>query len=154
MITDADLQDVDAEHWVDVCVSLCTREDLTLDWLTAVDRGDGLQVLAHLVDPTQRRYVIVRTQVPAETPRIGSLTGHLPGADWHERETAEMFGITFEGGSTAALLLRTQVSSPPLRKSSPLTERVTTPWPGQEEKSRRRPKLPPGVRPEWVPDNE
>jgi len=55
------------------------------------------------------------------------------GAEWHERETAEMFGVTFGDGSTAALLLPSGFEGAPLRKDFLLTSRLVTEWPGLVE---------------------
>jgi NADH-quinone oxidoreductase subunit C len=54
-----------------------------------------------------------------------------PGADWHERETWEMFGITFEGHPAIRhLYLPNDFEGHPLRKDFPLLSRVVKPWPG------------------------
>jgi NADH-quinone oxidoreductase subunit C len=52
---------------------------------------------------------------------IASATGLWPTADWHERETAEMFGITFENHpDPRKLLLPDGWEVFPLRKDFPL----------------------------------
>ena len=79
----------------------------------------------------------------------------LAAAAWHERETAEMFGVVFDGHpDPRPLLLRTASQRPPLRKAASLRERVTTPYPGAQEAGARtrRPQLPPGVRADWLGD--
>lgn len=156
MIRDEQIVDVSAGEWVRECVAHRDRGLCAVDWLTAVDAGDHLLVLAHLVEPGTGNEAIVRTTVGASEPRVESLVEFFPSADWHERETAEMFGIDFMGReSTPALLLRAEATTPPLRRGSPLTERVNTTWPGEEEsKSRRRRKLSPGVREEWMISDE
>jgi NADH-quinone oxidoreductase subunit C len=54
-----------------------------------------------------------------------------PGADWHERECWEMFGITFEGHPAIRhLYLPDQFEGHPLRKDFPLLSRSVKPWPG------------------------
>lgn len=156
MIRDEQIVDVSASEWVGACLDQRERGLCAVDWLTAVDAGETLLVLVHLVEPGTGNEVIVRTAVGASEPRVESLVEFFPSADWHERETTEMFGIDFMGReSTPALLLRAEATTPPLRRDSPLTERVNTAWPGEEEsKSRRRRKLPPGVREEWVVSDE
>ena len=53
------------------------------------------------------------------------------GADWHERECWEMFGITFEGHPALRhLYLPSEFEGNPLRKDFPLLSRVVKPWPG------------------------
>jgi NADH-quinone oxidoreductase subunit C len=53
------------------------------------------------------------------------------GADWHERETWEMFGITFSGHPNLVhIYLPTEFEGFPLRKDFPLLSRMVKPWPG------------------------
>jgi NADH:ubiquinone oxidoreductase subunit C len=53
--------------------------------------------------------------IPIKSARIPSIVSNLPGADFYEREIAEMFGITFAGrSSTPPLLLPDEwVQGPP-----------------------------------------
>ena len=41
--------------------------------------------------------VVIRTRVDRTAPVIPTITGLYAGANWHERETHEFFGIKFEG---------------------------------------------------------
>jgi len=41
--------------------------------------------------------VVLKTDVDESDPRAESWVSVYPGADWHERETWEMFGISFDG---------------------------------------------------------
>jgi NADH-quinone oxidoreductase subunit C len=53
------------------------------------------------------------------------------GANWHEREAFEMFGIQFEGHPRLIhLYLPDSFIGNPLRKSFPLLSREVKPWPG------------------------
>ncbi len=62
---------------------------------------------------------------------IGTWTKTYPGADWHEREVHEMFGIHFEDhGDMRNLYLPTDFEGFPLRKDFPLMARLVKPWPG------------------------
>lgn len=147
------------------------------DWLTAVDELDeGFSVVAHLWSVEQRTHVFLRTRVPRDAPVLDSITPVFPGAAWHERETAEMFGVLFEGFDDGTglglrpLLLPDGMDARPLRKDFVLAARVTKPWPGAKEPGEsdadagspsRRKTLPPGVpdptgwgpRP-WTPEPE
>jgi len=54
-----------------------------------------------------------------------------PGAEWHERECWEMFGIAFDGHPALRhLYLPSDFEGHPLRKDFPLLSRVVKPWPG------------------------
>ena len=62
---------------------------------------------------------------------VGTWIDTYPGAAWHERETHEMFGITFIGnGDMRHLYLPTDFEGNPLRKDFPLLARLVKPWPG------------------------
>jgi NADH-quinone oxidoreductase subunit C len=41
--------------------------------------------------------VVIRTRVPRNTPVVPTITDIYAGANWHERETHDFFGIKFEG---------------------------------------------------------
>ncbi|MDI1290758.1 MAG: NADH-quinone oxidoreductase subunit C [bacterium] len=125
-----------------------------LDFLTAVDRVDRLEIVAHALNPDSRERVLASAVVTADDPQIDSLSTLYTGASWHERETSEMFGIVFVGLQDARqLLLRTNLGAPPMRRSAVLAARVALDWPGTAEPggspSRRR-QRPPGVPDEWL----
>jgi NADH-quinone oxidoreductase subunit C len=53
------------------------------------------------------------------------------GANWHEREAHEMFGIGFAGHPDLRnMYLPTGFEGHPLRKDFPLLSRIVKPWPG------------------------
>jgi NADH-quinone oxidoreductase subunit C len=91
--------------------------------------------------------------VPRAEPRLDSLVPVFAGADWHERETHEMFGIEFAGHpGLAPLLLPPGFEGHPLRKDFVLATRVATAWPGEKEPggaTPRRRQRPPGVPEDW-----
>jgi NADH-quinone oxidoreductase subunit C len=41
--------------------------------------------------------VVVRARIPRDNPEISSIAAVYPGANWHERETHDFFGIKFIG---------------------------------------------------------
>ncbi|PKV87229.1 NADH-quinone oxidoreductase subunit C [Streptomyces sp. TLI_146] len=134
------------------------------DWLSAVDEpGTGFRVCAHVVSLEGRRVrrLLVRTTVPHTAPVLASAVDVYAGAAWHERETHEMFGVTFEGHpNLIPLLLPEGFEGHPLRKDFVLAARVAKAWPGAKEPGesehggpKRRQMLPPGVPDpnEWGP---
>ncbi len=147
--------EVPPDAWVQAATT--ARDTLHLaffDWLTAVDEGEaGYAAVAHLWSLTGRYGLLLRTVVPREDARLATLVEVFPGASWHERETFEMFGVTFDGHpNLVKLLLPDEFDGHPLRKDFVLASRVARPWPGAKEPgesdasapSRRR-MLPPGV---------
>ncbi len=154
--------DVPVALWVEALTF--ARDDLAcgyFDWLTAVDElEDGFAIVAHVYSLQERHHLIVRTRVPREAPRLTTATGVYRGANWHERETYEMFGVVFdEHPDLRPLLLPDGFEGHPLRKEFVLAARVAKPWPGAKEPgesghgapSRRR-MLPPGVPQDWGPN--
>ncbi len=124
------------------------------DWLSAVDEpGTGFRVAAHVVALSPVRRLLVRTTVPHAAPVLASAVSVYAGAGWHERETHEMFGVTFEGHpGLDPLLLPEGFEGHPLRKDFVLAARVAKAWPGAKEPGesdhggpKRRQMLPPGV---------
>ncbi|SDS92804.1 NADH-quinone oxidoreductase subunit C [Microlunatus soli] len=121
------------------------------DWLGAVDqigRTDTFAVLVRLIDLSPGGAIRLRTEVPRAAPQLTSIADIFAGAGWHERESAELFAITFTGGDDRRLLLPDDYVGAPLRKDTVLAARAGVDWPGTKEPggapSRRR-MVPPGV---------
>ena len=89
------------------------------------------QLLAHVVDTAARHDVILKADVPDDALTAPTWTGIYAGANWHERETWEMYGITFVGHPDLRhLYLPGEFEGNPLRKDFPLLARIVKPWPG------------------------
>jgi NADH-quinone oxidoreductase subunit C len=110
-----------------------------IDWSNEVEVGDPLEsrvserfeVLVRLSSVENNDAVTLSTDVSKEDPRLASLVDVCGGANWHEREAAEMFGIEFEGHpNLTKLYLPDAFEGFPLRKSFPLLSREVKPWPG------------------------
>ena len=97
----------------------------------AAGSAGRFQVFAH-VQSTRRKWgLTLKTDVDESDPRVASWVAVYPGADWHERECWEMFGIDFDGHpSMRRLFLPAHFEGHPLRKDFPLLARVVKPWPG------------------------
>ena len=107
------------------------------DFLTGVDyrgKGAGYQVVTHLYSTRHEHHVRLRVDCDAEDPRCPTLSDLWAGANWHERETWELFGIVFEGHPhLVKLVLPEQFEGYPLRKDFALMTREAKPWPGAVE---------------------
>ena len=146
---------VNSSGWLGTASDLRHNGFALLEFVTAVDRGERLEVIARVVNPDSKVGQLVSTSIPRAVAAISSWTAVYPGAGWHEREAREMFGIDFVGlADTRALLRRAAMGEPPLLKSSVLVARAVREWPGATEPkddgrrggnpSRRR-QRPPGV---------
>lgn len=119
---------------VDVVASEEEQAAATIE--TGVAGGDTrFQVFARLLDPHEKDLaVIVKADVAdieGQPGSVESIIAVYPGANWHEREIHEMFGIGFEGHPyLEKLYLPTGFEGYPLRKDFPLLARHVKPWPG------------------------
>jgi len=137
---------VAAESWVDAHTTARDELDLVffswlsaIDWANEVAAGDPLreeieeriELISALSDLTDGNMVLLSTELEKASPRAPSLVDVYAGANWHEREAHEMFGIDFEGHPNLIhLYLPDSFVGNPLRKSFPLLSREVKPWPG------------------------
>ena len=102
------------------------------DPLTEPLEEESFEILATVADLTVGRRVTFSTRLGRDRPRIDSLVGVYAGANWHEREAHEMFGIEFTGHPDLThLYLPEGFLGNPLLKSFPLLSREVKPWPGK-----------------------
>jgi NADH-quinone oxidoreductase subunit C len=102
-------------------------------WCGGVDwpDEDKFEVLDHIESIERGVQVTIRCEVPRSNPRLPTAVPVFPGADWHERETWELFGIVFSGHPRLRrLLLADWQEGFPMRKDEVLRPRVEKPWPG------------------------
>ena len=89
------------------------------------------QVFAHVQSTSRHVGLTIKVDVDENNLSIASWTDVYPGADWHERECWEMYGIDFVGHpEIRKLYLPGEFEGYPLRKDFPLLARVVKPWPG------------------------
>ncbi|MBQ29459.1 MAG: hypothetical protein CL434_06590 [Acidimicrobiaceae bacterium] len=107
------------------------EEPVKLDASTGYAGGDTrFQLLMQLHSLDRQLGVILKADL-GEDMTVDTIRDLFPGADWHERETHEMFGIVFQGHPTLQpLYLPTEFEGHPLRKDFPLLARQVKPWPG------------------------
>ena len=136
------------EQWIQTLT--VARDDLDLvsfsflsaiDWsndpavgdpLTETLEEESFEVLCTVGDLSVGRRVTFSTRLGRETPSIASLVDVYAGANWHERECHEMFGIDFVGHPDLShLYLPDSFIGNPLLKSYPLLSREVKPWPGK-----------------------
>ena len=89
------------------------------------------QVFAQVQSTSRHWGITFKTDVDEATMSVPSWVDLYPGADWHERECWEMYGIAFAGHPALRhLYLPADFEGYPLRKDFPLLARVVKPWPG------------------------
>ena len=95
------------------------HEGFSLDTITGVDwmAAGQMEVVYDYFHPTKPLRAVVRTRVPRENPALATISGVFPGANWHERETHDFFGIRFLGHpDLSPFLLPEDATYHPLRK--------------------------------------
>ncbi len=93
--------------------------------------GEFFQVFARFYSTQFAHSVTVKTNLDKMQAQIDTLIPVFGGADWHERELMEMFGIEVVGHpNPVKLYLPDEFEGFPLRKSFKLGARLVKPWPG------------------------
>jgi NADH-quinone oxidoreductase subunit C len=107
-------------------------DDTPTTMTTGVAGGDTrFQVLARLYNVDTHVGITLKADLDDANPEIDSWVEFFRGADWHERETWEMYGFNFVGHpGLRHLYLPSEFEGFPLRKDFPLLAREVKPWPG------------------------
>ncbi|MCL2464825.1 MAG: NADH-quinone oxidoreductase subunit C [Micrococcales bacterium] len=83
--------------------------------------GAELHVVYHLLSITHNRRLRVEVALPETNPHVPSVTRVWPMANYHERETYDMFGVIFDGHpSLTRILMPDDWVGYPQRKDYPL----------------------------------
>jgi NADH-quinone oxidoreductase subunit C len=109
-----------------VMETLFSDERLKFDYLRCqggVDYITELESVYHLYSFTHKHALAVKVRCPAEDTHIPTVSDLWAAANWHERETHEMYGIVFDGHPDLRPLLTEEgMGYYPLLKSHPLAE--------------------------------
>ena len=96
-----------------------------LSTLTGVDRYPSeprFEVVYHLQSISQYRRVRLKVRLPGTNPQLESATAVYRSANWFERETYDLFGITFlNHPNLTRIMLPEDWIGHPLRKDYPVT---------------------------------
>lgn len=95
------------------------RAGFAMDAVTGVDwiAQNEMEVVYDFFHFTKSLRAVVRTRVPRAQPELPTISTVFPGANWHERETHDFFGIRFLGHpNLKPLLLPEDADFHPLRK--------------------------------------
>lgn len=86
--------------------------------------------VAHVGDPGDYWGITLKADIP-DSLDVPTWTNTFAGADWHEREAWEMYGVNFVGHpGLRHIYLPSGFEGNPLRKDFPLIPRMIKPWPG------------------------
>ncbi len=115
-------------HIVDVCAALKSGEDAKFDFLAdicGVDRGieeePRFEINYHLFSTTKHHRLRLKVLVNESNVHVPTVTGVWRTANWHERETFDLFGIIFDGHpDLRRILLPDDWQGYALRKDFPL----------------------------------
>ena len=125
----------DMDSQVDVAMLKAQGEepdapDTTIE--TGYAGGDTrFQIFARVNDINSERAVTIKCDLPDGDLSIPTWIPVYPGANWHEREAMEMFGISFTGHpNPRKLYLPGDFQGHPMRKDFALLSRRIKPWPG------------------------
>ena len=81
---------------------------------------ERFEVVVNFLSHTRNRRIRIVAEVPAADPTVPSLTPLYPGANFPERESYDLFGITFEGHpDLTRILMPDDWHGHPLRKDDP-----------------------------------
>lgn len=119
---------VPREHIVDVCSFLKTAANLEFNFLSDVcgfDRGPEeeprFEVNYHLFSTTRSHRVRLKIILNEDDMHVPSVTGVWRTANWHERETYDLFGVIFDNHpDLRRILLPDDWQGHALRKDFPL----------------------------------
>lgn len=137
---------VNVENWISSHKLLRDKFDLkyfswlsAIDWDNEVSVGDApkeevtpsFEIVTCLSSVDNSNLITISSTINKEESSIPSLVGVYVGANWHEREAFEMFGIDFEGHpNLTKLYLPDGYEGNPMLKSFELISREVKPWPG------------------------
>jgi NADH-quinone oxidoreductase subunit C len=119
---------VPREHLVEACTFLKTARGLEFNLLADIcgaDRGPEeeprFEVNYHLFSTTRFHRLRLKVLLSDEDTHVPSVTGVWRTANWHERETFDLFGVIFDGHpDLRRILLPDDWQGHALRKDFPL----------------------------------
>jgi len=118
---------VDKDEVVDVCRILKEDEELAFDLMIdefGVDRfqkQNRFEVICNIYSVNYKDRLFIRIKLDSKHPEMHTLSTVWKGANWHEREAYDMFGINFiNHPDLRRIYMPDEFEHYPLRKDFPL----------------------------------
>lgn len=119
---------ISREHIIEICSYLKAAPDARFDFLSdicGVDRGPEeeprFEVNYHLFSTTKHHRLRLKVLLQEDDAQVSTVTGVWRTANWHERETFDLFGINFvDHPDLRRILLPDDWQGHALRKDFPL----------------------------------
>ncbi len=112
--------EIGPEQYPDLIRFIKEDQELGFDLLlqvTAVDWQEHFDILVHLLSTEHGHKLFIRCPVSKEEPEIRTISDIFEGAQWHEREVFDLFGIRFSGHpDMRRIFLKDDFPGYPLRK--------------------------------------
>ena len=111
---------IEASSLLEICSFLKSDKKLkftSLMCLSGVDYEEKMEIVYHLHSLHHNHKVALKVELPREKPVLPSVVSIWTGADWHEREAFDLYGIHFEDHpNLKRILLPDDWEGYPLRK--------------------------------------
>ncbi|MBI4847690.1 MAG: NADH-quinone oxidoreductase subunit C [Nitrospirae bacterium] len=131
---------VKAERITDMCRYLYEDPDVSMNFLADLcgvdypDRKFRFEVIYNLYSIKHNHRIILKALIPEDNPTVDSVVPIWNGANWHEREACDMYGIIFNGHpDLRRILMPDDWEGFPLRKDYPLKGKEGAEYRGFEE---------------------
>ncbi len=112
---------------IDICRYVREYPDISMDYLSDLcgvdypERRFRFEVVYNLFSLKHRHRIRIKALIPKDDPSIDSVVQIWSGANWHEREACDMFGIVFNGHpDLRRILMPEDWEGHPMRKDYPL----------------------------------
>lgn len=122
---------VNGKYITDIIQRLYEDSDLQFQFLTTLcgmhlpGQEQELAVVYHLHSFSNNHRIRLKTYLKIDDPRIKTVTGIFPTANWMERETFEFYGVIFDGHPNLKRILNVDdFEGFPLRKDFPLEDQT------------------------------
>ena len=115
-----DILEIPKENLLETVGNLKTDVNIQFDVLisvSGVDKAECFEAVYHLFSSITNKNLIVKVKLDKKSPVVDTLSNIFSAANWHERETYDLFGIEFNGHpNLERILLPKDWIGYPLRK--------------------------------------